>query len=218
MSNKTGRAKRWRQLRVILFLLIGFSVVQYIDTGTVSWPEKVLHEVTQKLRDYATRPDAAWRQATEKLEEIGKAREGEPIPDFDLTGKVVRIADGDTVSILDKTNTQHKIRLYGIDTPERDQPYGKVAKRALAQLVDGKMVGIVVIETDRYGRTVGTLYRDGININVAMIAGGHAWWYQHYARNERKLAESEQQARRQRLGLWAEPNPVPPWKWRRGQR
>ena len=79
-------------------------------------------------------------------------------------------------------------------------------------------MGVVVVTRDDYGRTVGTLYRDGVNINVAMVANGYAWWYQHFAPYERKLAESEQQARQQKLGLWADPHPVPPWDWRRGQR
>ncbi len=139
-------------------------------------------------------------------------------PDFDLTGRVVRIADGDTVSILDATNTQHKVRLYGIDTPERDQPFGKAAKTALMQQVDEKTVGVVVVTTDSYGRKVGTLYQQGVNINVAMVANGYAWWYQHYAPHERKLAMAEQQARAHRLGLWAAPHPIPPWDWRRRQR
>ena len=217
-GRKSGRAKRWRQFRIALFLLLGFSAAQYLTTGAVSWPTAFLQSVTRSLEDYVSKPEAGWRRAADALEDIGAAREGEPIPDFDLTGRVVRIADGDTVSILDKSNTQHKVRLYGIDTPERNQPYGKQAKDALARLIDKKTVGVVVVETDSYGRQVGTLYREGTNINVALVAGGHAWWYQHYAPHERKLAISEQQARKHGLGLWASPHPIPPWGWRRGQR
>jgi endonuclease YncB( thermonuclease family) len=122
------------------------------------------------------------------------------------------------VSVLDKTNTQHKIRLFGIDTPERDQPYGTSAKRTLQNWVGDKQVGVVVVATDSYGRQVGTLYREGKSINLAMVSGGHAWWYRHYAPHERKLAVAEQKARQQSLGLWASPAPVPPWDWRKGQR
>lgn len=202
----------------MLLLLLGFSLFQYVNTGTVSWPMTLYHKVRAELADYAARPEAGWRQATDSLEKIGAAREGEPIPDFQLTGRVVRVTDGDTVSVLDASNAQHKVRLYGIDTPERDQPYGSAAARALTQLVDEKSVGVVVVATDSYGREVGTLYRDGININVAMVAGGHAWWYRRYALHEHKLEVSEQQARDQALGLWATPHPVPPWDWRRGRR
>jgi endonuclease YncB( thermonuclease family) len=136
----------------------------------------------------------------------------------DLTGRVVRVADGDTVTILDRRNTQHKVRLYGIDSPERDQPYGKAAKNALVGLIDNRPVEVVVITKDSYGRTVGTLYRDGVNINEAMVAAGYAWWYQHFAPHERRLEEAEQRARAQRVGLWAEPQPMAPWDWRRRQR
>lgn len=202
----------------MLVLLLVFSLVQYLNTGRLSWPKTLLASVTTTLGDYATRPEAGWRQAAEFLENIGATREGSPPPDFNLTGRVVRIADGDTVSILDATNTQHKVRLYGIDTPERDQPFGKAARKALMQLVDEKSVDVVVVTTDNYGREVGTLYQHGVNINVAMVAGGYAWWYQHYAPHERQLAVSEQRAREQGLGLWAAPHPVPPWDWRRGQR
>lgn len=192
--------------------------MQYAGTGSVSWPGKLYHRVTESLNDYLTRPEASWRRASEKLEEIGSAREGKPVPDFDLTGRVVRVSDGDTVSILDKSNTQHKIRLFGIDTPEQDQPYGKSAKRALRDWVGDKHVGVVVVETDSYGRQVGTLFWEGENINAAMVSGGHAWWYRHYAPHEQILAVAEQRARQQGLGLWASSAPIPPWDWRKGQR
>jgi len=217
-KRKSGRAKRRGQFRIALFLLLGFSAAQYLTTGTVSWPTVFLQSVTRSLDEYLSRPGAGWRQAADALEDIGATREGEPLPDFDLTGRVVRIADGDTVSLLDKSNRQHKVRLYGIDTPERGQPYGKEAKNVLARLVDKKTVGVVIVETDSYGRQVGTLYQEGTNINMAMVAGGHAWWYRHYAPHNHKLAISEQQARKQGLGLWARPHPVPPWDWRRGRR
>ena len=139
-------------------------------------------------------------------------------PHVDLAGRVVRVADGDTVTVLDRRNTQHKVRLYGIDSPERDQPYGKAAKNALQRLIDNRPVEVVVVAKDSYGRTVGTLYRDGVNLNEAMVAAGYAWWYQHFAPNERRLEEAEQRARAQRVGLWAEPRPVAPWDWRRRQR
>jgi endonuclease YncB( thermonuclease family) len=139
-------------------------------------------------------------------------------PHVDLAGRVVRVADGDTVTVLDRRNTQHKVRLYGIDSPERDQPYGKAAKNALQRLIDNRPVEVVVVAKDSYGRTVGTLYRDGVNLNEAMVAAGYAWWYQHFAPNERRLEEAEQRARAQRIGLWSEPRPVAPWDWRRRQR
>ncbi|CAA0123690.1 Thermonuclease [Halioglobus japonicus] len=219
MSSRKARPnKRFRQLRKVLIVLALFSLVQYLSTGTVRWPVALYQKVTATLSEYASRPEAGWRRAAKSLEEIGAAREGESVTDFDLTGRVVRVADGDTVSILDSSNTQHKVRLYGIDTPERDQPYGKAAKKVLIQLIDDQPVGVVIVETDSYGRLVGTLYQNNRNINVAMVASGYAWWYQYYAPYEHALQTAEQQARAQRLGLWAEPNPVAPWDWRRNKR
>ena len=135
-----------------------------------------------------------------------------------LQGKVISVADGDTISVLDRNNTQYKIRMHGIDTPEREQRYGKAAKNALLAMVDGKTVGIVVLGKDQYGRTDGTVYLDDSNVNLAMVAGGHAWWYRHYAPDDRQLQAAEAKARANKQGLWTQSDPVPPWDWRRQQK
>jgi endonuclease YncB( thermonuclease family) len=204
-----------RSLRNFVILLVAISVLQYLQQGKVSWPGNAMDWVTTTITDYAQRPEAAWRKASAKLEQLGAAKEGRPTPAFDLTGRVVRVADGDTLSVLDANNKQHKVRLYAIDTPEWQQSHGKTAKRALTQWVDGKTVGIVVMDTDSYGRTVGTVYRGDTNVNLAMVAAGHAWWYRSIAPHERALADAEQRARAGKLGLWSQSQPVPPWVWRR---
>lgn len=213
-----GRGKGPRRLGIVLLLVVGISAAQYLETGRVSWPGALLRGVTQTLQEQTGNPDTGWGRITDTLENLGAAREGDPVPHFDLSGRVVRVADGDTVSVLDADNRQYKIRLFGIDTPEQDQPYGTSARRALASLVNDEHVGVVVVETDDYGRLVGTLYHESRDVNAAMVAGGHAWWYQHYAPHERHLAEAEQEARAQGRGLWAGQHPVPPWDWRRGRR
>lgn len=213
-----GPARKLRRLKKLLVVVAVYSAAQYLTTGTISWPAALYGTVTGKLAEYAARPEAAWRRAAASLEDIGAAREGQSPAEFDLSGRVVRVADGDTISILDRSNTQHKVRLFGIDTPERGQPYGKAAKSALMQLIDEQPVDVVVVSTDSYGRKLGTVYRGGININVAMVASGYAWWYQHYAPHEHALREAQQQARAQRLGLWADAHPVAPWDWRRQHR
>ena len=211
-------SRRWRPWRNVLLALVALSVYQYAGDGSISWPGAVVDKVGGSLRDFANRPDASWRKATDKLEELGAAREGRPVPEFGITGRVVRVADGDTISVLDRNNTQFKIRLHGIDTPERDQRYGKKAWDSLAGMIAGKTVGVVVLGKDSYGRTDGTIYLEENNINLAMVAGGHAWWYRYYAPNEHLLQAAEASAREQRLGLWAQPDPIPPWDWRRQQR
>ena len=125
--------------------------------------------------------------------------------------KVDRVVDGDTIVLMDKT----RVRLHGIDTPERDQPYGQQATRALDGLIKSK-VYVLEKDTDRYGRLVGVLYTpEGINVNLAMVCGGHAWWYERYARLDSDLEDCQESAQETRLGLWADDDPIPPWEWRR---
>ena len=136
----------------------------------------------------------------------------------DLTGKVVSIADGDTVTIL-TDNKQTKIRLAEIDTPEKNQPYGMKAKKALSDFIFNKKVEVEVVTIDRYGRTVGKIFLDGLNINKEMVKAGHAWVYVQYAK-DKTLFALEKDARENQSGLWALPEGerIAPWQWRRGKR
>jgi micrococcal nuclease len=131
-------------------------------------------------------------------------------------GKVIKIADGDTLTLL-VDSKQHKIRLSDIDTPERKQPFGTRAKQALSELAFGKQARVVEVTVDRYGRIVGRVYVDGVDVNRELVAGGYAWVYRRYS-NDAELLELEAQAQERRLGLWADPNPIPPWEWRRGRK
>lgn len=137
-----------------------------------------------------------------------------------LTGKVIHVADGDTITVRDSRDQKHKIRLYGIDCPESGQEYGKEATRHAARLADGREVRVVKYDKDRYGRIVGVVLVDGVNVNQSLIENGYAWKYRQYCKESfcsdwRRL---EKQARKARTGLWADERPVPPWEWRRDQR
>jgi endonuclease YncB( thermonuclease family) len=135
-------------------------------------------------------------------------------PAHTLSGRVVKIADGDTLTVLDKTNRQHKIRLAGIDAPEKSQAFGARAREALAAKVFGRDVRVEVIDTDRYGREVGRIFLSRHYINAEMVREGFAWRYTQWDRaGEFSAAEAE--ARRYRRGLWAGRNPVPPWEFRK---
>ena len=94
---------------------------------------------------------------------------------FALEGKVVKVSDGDTITVLDKDNAQHKVRFYGIDAPEKSQPYGKKSRKNLESYVAGKYVKVDTRATDRYGRTVGVVYAGNTNVNEAQVADGYAW-------------------------------------------
>ena len=136
-----------------------------------------------------------------------------------ITGRVVGIADGDTLTVLDGTLRQTKVRLAEIDTPESGQPYGSRAKQALSALVFGKEVRVMVVDTDRYGRTVGRVYADALDVNAEMVRQGAAWVYRKYSRDP-SLLLLEQEARAARRGLWALPETerTPPWEWRAAAR
>ncbi len=136
-----------------------------------------------------------------------------------LTGRVVAIADGDTLTLLDVANRQHHIRLMGIDAPEKAQQFGNRSRTALGARAFGKDAVAECGKRDRYGREVCKIIVDSVDINLEQIRAGMAWWYRQYAkeqtpgdREEYELAEF--QAKSHRQGLWADKNPVPPWEWR----
>jgi endonuclease YncB( thermonuclease family) len=112
---------------------------------------------------------------------------------------------------------QHRIRLSDIDTPERKQPFGTKAKEALSELAFGKQARVVEITVDRYGRIVGRVYVNGTDVNRELVAQGYAWVYRKYS-NDAELLGLEAEAKQKGLGLWADPNPISPWEWRRGRR
>lgn len=125
-----------------------------------------------------------------------------------LHGRVVHVADGDTVTLL-VDDRQVKIRLVGIDAPERRQPFGTVAGDRLKELVHGKFVVVQPCGLDRYGRTLGVVWVDGFDVNEVMISEGLAWRY----RDDRRY--SHEAAKRAGVGLWSDRNSVPPWEWRK---
>jgi endonuclease YncB( thermonuclease family) len=130
-----------------------------------------------------------------------------------ILGKVVGIADGDTLTVLDGSNTQYKIRLEGIDAPESHQAFGTQAKKALSDFVFNRAVRVQWAERDKYGRTLGHVYSDDRWINKAMVQNGWAWHYVEYSDDE-VLAESERGARLAKAGLWRDARPVAPWDFR----
>ena len=135
-----------------------------------------------------------------------------------FTGKVVGISDGDTISVL-REGKAVKVRLHGVDTPEKAQAFGTQARKLTGDLVFQQTVTVVIRDTDRYGRLVGeVLLPDGRSLNQELVKAGMAWWYRQYAPNDTTLAQLEAEARTAKRGLWADAHPVPPWEWRKGQR
>jgi endonuclease YncB( thermonuclease family) len=144
---------------------------------------------------------------------IGAPAIGVDDPPHSFQAKVVKIADGDTITVLlDKT--QHKIRLEGIDAPEKGQPFGTKARQTLGAKIAGQTVRIDWKKRDRYGRIAGRVYLGDRDISLEMVHDGMAWHFKRYSK-EAALAEAEREARKERRGLWADKEPVPPWEWRK---
>jgi endonuclease YncB( thermonuclease family) len=138
----------------------------------------------------------------------------------DVTGRVVGISDGDTVTVLDNTNVQHKVRLAGIDAPEKKQPFGQKSKQSLSDCAYDKIATIQGDKQDRYGRLVGKVVVSGVDCNLRKVNLGLAWHYKKYMNEQAPddrltYAQAEEDARNMKTGLWSEVNSIPPWEWRK---
>jgi endonuclease YncB( thermonuclease family) len=151
-----------------------------------------------------------------------------------ITGRVVGVSDGDTITVLDAGHAQHKIRVAGIDAPEKEQAFGQRSKASMSDLVFGKDVLVVPSKRDRYRRLVGKVLVAApsctastcpktLDAGLVQITTGMAWWYRQYAREQSSedadaYALAEQSARAHRAGLWRDADPIAPWDWRRASR
>lgn len=132
---------------------------------------------------------------------------------------MVRVVDGDSLFVQRSSAApREEIRIFGIDAPERSQPWSRRSREALSQRVFGKVVRIEPVDRDRHGRMVARVYVDGVSLGAAQVREGHAWVYRRYDDSKAGLA-LEAEARAARRGLWSLPEPpVPPWEWRHGAR
>ena len=136
-----------------------------------------------------------------------------------LNGTVVGVIDGDTITVLDKSNNEHKVRLMGIDAPEKSQAFGNLAKQTLSNYIYKKEVSVEYKKLDKYKRIVGKVTLYGQDICLKMIVDGMAWHYTEYEKEQSKTdrelyREAEAKAREVNLGLWVEKQPVSPWIFR----
>lgn len=135
----------------------------------------------------------------------------------DITGEVVSVADGDTMTILTVLGERIKIRLEGIDAPERGQDYGTKARQFLNDLCYGKTLTIKNKGEDQYGRVLGVVFVDGLNVNEELVRNGLAWYYDYFV-NDPILDSLEQQARNKKLNIWSKKNPVSPYEFRKNKK
>jgi endonuclease YncB( thermonuclease family) len=131
-----------------------------------------------------------------------------------VKGKVVSVIEGDTIEVLYDRHAR-RIRLNGIDCPEKGQAFGAKAKQTTSELIFGKEVTLEMHGVDKYGRTIADVsLPDGVNINIELVRNGSCWWFQPDAPDNVILAELQRRARKSGIGLWADPHPIPPWEWR----
>jgi endonuclease YncB( thermonuclease family) len=139
-----------------------------------------------------------------------------PVSAVEISGRVVGVADGDTLTVLDSANQQHRVRLAQIDAPEKNQAFGQRSKQALSDLCFGKPAVVQVATHDRYGRAVGQVSCAGHDANLEQVTAGLAWAYRQY-KPSAAILQAEQAARESRRGLWQDANPAPPWDFRHGK-
>jgi len=145
------------------------------------------------------------------------------VPAEMLTGRIVSISDGDTLTLLDAEHVPHKIRVAGIDAPEKKQPFGEKSKTSLSALAHNRTADADCRKIDRYRRNVCVVFVGGKDIGHEQIKAGMAWWYQQYAKEQTKqeridYEHAEFLAKLHRYGLWSSKNPTPPWEWRHNGR
>lgn len=132
----------------------------------------------------------------------------------EIAGKVVDVADGDTLTLL-INRQQVRVRLAEIDAPERYQAFGTRSRQSLHELCHGKVAKVQDNGQDRYGRIIGQVSCGGVDANAEQVRRGLAWVFDRYARPDSPLHPLQDHARSMRAGLWSDPHPVPPWEWRR---
>lgn len=134
-----------------------------------------------------------------------------------ISGKVIKIKDGDTVVVLLEGNIQKTLRLADVDCPESGQPFGKNAKQFTSDQVFGKIISFVENDTDRYGRTIAKIYYNEKYLSEEIIKAGFGWWYFYFSK-DKNLGKLQDDAKTQKLGLWSDPNAISPWEYRKLKR
>ncbi|CEZ19854.1 Uncharacterized endonuclease HI_1296 [Candidatus Methylopumilus planktonicus] len=137
----------------------------------------------------------------------------------ELTGKVIKVSDGDTITVLDSNNQKYKIRLQGIDAPETQQAFGETSRQSLANLVYDKEVIVLWDKKDKYARILGKVIVDGRDANYEQLKKGLAWYYKQYEKDlsdedKQRYSEAEGWARNYTEGLWTDSKSIPPWEFR----
>lgn len=134
---------------------------------------------------------------------------------FGFSAKVIKVSDGDTITVLTQNKESIKVRLYGIDAPETKQDFGKASKQYLSSLIAGRIVEVKSNGQDRYGRVLGTIYLDNADINAKTVEEGYAWAFVKYSKI---YAAQQSKAIKNKAGLWRQKDPQAPWDFRKAKK
>ena len=204
-SSKNGNEKLIAAIITVLLAIFGFAY-----NGVNSKSSKKRAKTTDSKKSTAAR-------STKNNSLNAKVVQNPTI----LKGyQAVKVSDGDTLNVQKVENGKFvgevmKIRMFGIDAPEKTQDYGIESKQALEKLVNGKTLEIEEKNRDRYGRTVAVVYVNGKNVNEEMVKNGNAWWYQEYDKKDTKMQAYQENAKKNKLGLFGKRGYVEPWNYRK---
>ena len=204
-SSKNGNEKLIAAIITVLLAIFGFAY-----NGVNSKSSKKRAKTTNSKKSTAAR-------STKNNSLNAKVVQNPTI----LKGyQAVKVSDGDTLNVQKVENGKFvgeivKIRMFGIDAPEKAQDYGIESKQALEKLVNGKTLEIEEKNRDRYGRTVAVVYVNGKNVNEEMVKNGNAWWYQEYDKKDTKMQAYQENAKKNKLGLFGKRGYVEPWNYRK---
>ena len=204
-SSKAGNEKLIAAIITVLLAIFGFAY-----NGVNSKSSKKRAKTTNSKKSTAAR-------STKNNSLNAKVVQNPTI----LKGyQAIKVSDGDTMNIQKVENGKFtgeviKIRMFGIDAPEKAQDYGSESKQALEKMVNGKTLEIEEKNRDRYGRTVAVVYVNGKNVNEEMVKNGNAWWYQEYDKKDTKMQAYQENAKKNKLGLFGKRGYVEPWNYRK---
>ena len=211
MAKKIDEGKS--QIVLIVAIIIIAAVMLF---GMFNKGRKDAEKITKKSKNMKTS-----QNSDKKSSKTRKSKEKREVEPEILDGyQVLKVSDGDTINIQKVENRKFvgeilRIRMYGMDAPEKTQDYGSESRQALEKLVAGKNLSVEVKNKDRYGRTVAIIYADGKNVNEEMVKTGNAWWYQEYAKKDAQFEEYQENAKQKKLGLFSRKGYTEPWNYRK---
>ena len=200
----------------IVLIAVIIMIAAVMIFGMFNKNGKNIEKNTKKARNIKTSQNISSKNSKIKKSKGKKEDKPEILDGY----QVIKVSDGDTLNIQKVENGKFvgemlRIRMYGMDAPEKSQDYGSESKQALEKLVVGKNLSLEVKNKDRYGRTVAIIYANGKNVNEEMVKTGNAWWYQEYAKKDMQFEEYQENAKQKKLGLFSRKGYTEPWNYRK---